>query len=386
MTASATAITSALYDAHGDAPISGSFTLPVTINWDDGSGAGPINISTADPTLSLTHFYTSNPDKADPAASIPISVSYPASGQFVGVQTLAQVSGTGVGIAVIPVTTSAIVEVQATPQVEVAQVIAVVEEQATEQIEFGVAPPQVSSINERQLVLRIVSPFGKEDRDNSITIPDAVLNDLSGLFKKLPDGHYRVYMLESGHERMVFDVVVRQGRSADASEDSGVAGDRPPTSQTDGNTVNGLALAKQGATQSNSTQSNPAQSNVSQSNSGGPLVGPTTNPALPGPQLSNPQLSNPPSPNPSQPTLPPANPVGPVAGHGKHTADWIRSRGSEHGASIGYGMGLAATAAIAADFTRTDALMERLTRRGLSKSARLARRLRKAAASESGVD
>lgn len=362
----------------------GNVTVPVTINWDDGSGAGPINISTADPTLSLTHFYTSNPDKADPAASIPISVSYPAAGQTVGFQALASVSGTGVGIAVIPVTTSAFVEVETPPQVQVAQVVAVVEEQVSEQIEFGVAPPQVSSTNERQLVLRIVSPFGQEDLEHPIPIPDTVLDDLPGLFQKLPDGHYRIYMVESGRWRMVFDVMVRQGKSVDASEDSGVAGDRPPTSQTDSNTVNGLALAKQAATPANapnvnsSTQSNPAQ----------PIPGspPGAAVTLPGAPLSNPQLINPQPSNPSQPTLPPTNPAGPVAGRGKHTADWSHPAHPDRGALVGYGVGLAATAAIAVDITRTDALMERVTRRGLSKSARLARRLRKAAASESGND
>ncbi len=363
----------------------GNVTVPVTINWDDGATNGPINVSTASPTLTLTHFFTSNPDKGDPAASIPISVSFPAGGQSVGVQTLAQVSGTGVGIAVIPVTTSALVEVETPPQVQVAQVIAVVEEQASEQIEFGVAPPQVSSANDRQVVLRIVSPFGQEDRDHGIPIPDTALNDLSGLFKKLPDGRYRVYMIEGGHERLVFDVVVRQGRSADASEDSNVAGDRPPTSQIDGNAVNGLAIAKQGAAQGTVPQAGAiGQTNTANStpgNSGAPQTGLPTN----APPINSPP-ANPQSSNPSQPSLPPANPAGPVAGRGKHTAVWMHPGETKQNAALGYGIGLIATAAIAADITRTDALMERMTRRGLSKSARLARRLRKAAKSESGTD
>jgi len=59
------------------------------------------------------------------------------------------------------------------------------------------------------------------------------LSDLPGLFKKLPDGRYQVYLLEEGHLRLVIDVAVRQGRAVDPSGDSG-GRDRPPTGQVEG--------------------------------------------------------------------------------------------------------------------------------------------------------
>jgi PKD repeat protein len=73
---------------------------------------------------------------------------------------------------------------------------------------------------ELRLVLRIVLPSGVEDRDHDEVLPNEVLDNLRALFKRLPDGHYRIYQIQpDGIERLVVDVIVRQGRSIDVADD-----------------------------------------------------------------------------------------------------------------------------------------------------------------------
>ncbi len=67
---------------------------------------------------------------------------------------------------------------------------------------------------ELRLVLRIVSPTGEENPGSDETLPDEVLDNLRALFRRLPDGHYRIYQIEADDiERLVVDVAIHQGRS-----------------------------------------------------------------------------------------------------------------------------------------------------------------------------
>ena len=115
----------------------------------------------------------------------------------------------------------------------------------TEAVDVGVAESQTTTSTDRFFVLRIISPLGKVS--DASPLRESQLNDLPSLFKKLPDGHYQVYLSEGGHERLVINVIVRQGRPVDSSEDSGGAGDRPPTSQIDSDQANGLTDADSSA-------------------------------------------------------------------------------------------------------------------------------------------
>jgi PKD repeat protein len=73
---------------------------------------------------------------------------------------------------------------------------------------------------EPRLVLRIVTPAGIEDRLGEEQLPDEVLDNLRALFKRLPDGHYRIYQIQpDGIERLVVDVVVQEGRSIELQEE-----------------------------------------------------------------------------------------------------------------------------------------------------------------------
>ena len=81
---------------------------------------------------------------------------------------------------------------------------------------------------ESRLVLRIVQPSGKEDPDADEPLANEVLDGLRKLFSRLPDGHYRIYQIHpDGEERLVVDVIVRQGRSIDAADEAEDNGDAP---------------------------------------------------------------------------------------------------------------------------------------------------------------
>lgn len=79
---------------------------------------------------------------------------------------------------------------------------------------------------ERVVFLRVISPKGETVED--IPLTDTVLDDLPGLFKRLPDGRYQILVREPGEQRdrLIMDVNVRQGKPAGENE---ATQDRPPT-------------------------------------------------------------------------------------------------------------------------------------------------------------
>ena len=231
ITASASAIGSDSSTMLSVALISGTpLTVPVTIDWGDGSTTR-VTLSSTTPTAPIAHVYLTNPNQADPSASIPINVLYSAVGQQFDTETFAAVDGTGIGFVIIPHSVSSFVALAPPPSFVEAPTATPFDLPDTDSTDVGVAQSQTTIGADRRIVLRIISPLEVEGSD--IQLPDRALNDLPGLFKKLPDGHYRVYLLEDGHERLVIDVLVRQGRPVDSREDSGGGGDRPPTSQID---------------------------------------------------------------------------------------------------------------------------------------------------------
>ncbi len=77
-------------------------------------------------------------------------------------------------------------------------------------------------------MLRVVSPAGVEDKGNDELLPSEALDNLRVVFKRLPDGHYRIYQIQpDGIERQVVDVFVRQGRAMDIADEATDAGDLP---------------------------------------------------------------------------------------------------------------------------------------------------------------
>jgi hypothetical protein len=79
--------------------------------------------------------------------------------------------------------------------------------------------------------LRIIDADGNEGPQ--YTLPSDVLEDLPGLFRTLPDNHYRIYVIntETNVPRLVIDVFVRNGKMIDPGDDSEGTRDRPPTDE-----------------------------------------------------------------------------------------------------------------------------------------------------------
>ncbi|MDX1965456.1 MAG: hypothetical protein SFX18_20085, partial [Pirellulales bacterium] len=113
-----------------------------------------------------------------------------------------------------------------TPTVAVQPLSLVTPPQLAQQAEDRVFGQQELSEAERILVLRIVLPDGSESPN--IPLQDRVLQDLPGLFKKLPDGRYRIYLIQENNQRLVVDVVIRQGQAFDPTEPNSDSQDRPP--------------------------------------------------------------------------------------------------------------------------------------------------------------
>jgi hypothetical protein len=79
-------------------------------------------------------------------------------------------------------------------------------------------------------VVSVVSATGFEQE--VVRLPVSTLSNLPALFKKLPDGHYRMNLTEPGSskQRMVIEVELRDGRPLDPADQFEGTRDRPPTS------------------------------------------------------------------------------------------------------------------------------------------------------------
>jgi hypothetical protein len=73
-------------------------------------------------------------------------------------------------------------------------------------------------VDEREVILEVIDPNGNvTDR---VVMDESVLDDLPGLFRKLPDGHYRIKLKEAGERapRLLLDVTLRGGRPENTAE------------------------------------------------------------------------------------------------------------------------------------------------------------------------
>ncbi|CAK9109798.1 Uncharacterized protein SCF082_LOCUS51013 [Durusdinium trenchii] len=177
-------------------------------------------------TVTVDNFYPANPNEANPSADIPITVilfddpniTFTSAGVDLGVTmvtSLASVPGEGlVGFAVFDLSIE--VELQS-----VADFLAV--------------------SSERVVIIERIGPDGKVARDadgepirEELYGEEAqqVLADLPGLFMKLKEGHWRIYMKEGddAQQQLVRDVELHDGRPA--AGDAGTQ-DRPPTGESD---------------------------------------------------------------------------------------------------------------------------------------------------------
>ncbi|HVT29498.1 MAG TPA: hypothetical protein VHE81_15890, partial [Lacipirellulaceae bacterium] len=94
-----------------------------------------------------------------------------------------------------------------------------------------IVPSEMVTTSDRYVELVVVSLDGTEVERYRLS--DEALVDLRGLFAKLPDNRYRIYLFraDNNSRRLVMDVFVRRGRVIDPSDDSEGTRDRPPTNE-----------------------------------------------------------------------------------------------------------------------------------------------------------
>jgi hypothetical protein len=99
--------------------------------------------------------------------------------------------------------------------------------------DVGGAGGESAVTGERYLELKIIFPDGLES-ENGVQLKAQWLSNLAGLFRRLPDNHYAIYLVqaETKVRRLVIEVYVRNGKVIDPTDDSEGARDRPPTDET----------------------------------------------------------------------------------------------------------------------------------------------------------
>ncbi|WP_437205089.1 beta strand repeat-containing protein [Planctomicrobium sp. SH664] len=201
-------------------------------------------------TFSFNHQYWANPDPANPANPIPITmtlyddrnITFTAAGVDLGVVSVtsyADVPGTGIGFFFIYDLSIVVPPIEA-PRVQIGTVSATT---GSSVISFNVThdiqtfTDSEVQHDERIVLIEKVGADGLVELDrNGLPIRRAVfgdeaqliLNDLSGLFHKLHEGRWRIFLKEGedAQPQLVRDVLLRNGKPA--SEEAGTQ-DRPPT-------------------------------------------------------------------------------------------------------------------------------------------------------------
>ncbi|HEY1601951.1 MAG TPA: hypothetical protein VGG64_20280, partial [Pirellulales bacterium] len=217
----------------GNATHPGTSPLTLTINWGD---TVQVIQNVPQGNFTLTHFYIAPPDPANPSAPIAIHVS---------VNDDTQLSAAAAGTAAVPglgplggALALFYVQQQSTIPTIISEIA---------HVDYGAAQPIVLSFTTVQfdprapqgvttaatkavVALRTVDLEAGTEQ-GVVLLPVDILNNLSDLFGKLPDDHYRLYYVEQGTERLIMDAVVRQGKPIDPTDQSEGTSDRPPTSQ-----------------------------------------------------------------------------------------------------------------------------------------------------------
>ena len=97
--------------------------------------------------------------------------------------------------------------------------------------DLSAAAGDTKATNERFLELRIIDSSG--EMGEGIRLKSEVLGDLPGLFGRLADNRYAIFLVhtETNTRRLVIEFFIRNGRAIDPGDDSEGTRDRPPTDE-----------------------------------------------------------------------------------------------------------------------------------------------------------
>ena len=238
-------VASILVQLGGPNPILVDRNFSVVIDWGDNQvdhfPNGLISSGTTNPQIArfdasgvnyqITHKYLGNPNPSDPVADIPVSVK-------VGVDSLNRIQfsdSQNVASSQFQVVNEKLVVPAAglfslsfvipqTPSVQTRLVFnnASQAENATassltvKSAEFEVSSSNSSVEQKRTYVLRVITPSNEEggvDTSKDIPLAETDIDDLSGLFRRLGDDRYRIYLIrEDGSQMMLKDFYLRNHR------------------------------------------------------------------------------------------------------------------------------------------------------------------------------
>ncbi|MCG6157852.1 beta strand repeat-containing protein [Rubinisphaera margarita] len=239
--------------ASGDASVSGDFgrlfeqNYTIFVDWADGTVDANFENNPTPESFTYNHTYDGNPNAANPAAPIPITVSIiddPNITFFEGgeevllpsITSVADVPGEGLASGFVYDLSIEVPELGAVSStfaeaIETEQTDAVQDQETSENT--GVTE-EVQTLDERIVKLRVFNAAGEVAEEITLKGDQAlmILNDFVGFVEKydLPDGRYQILQQEPGEStpRVVFDLLLRNGRPADNSD--GLQ-DRPPTAE-----------------------------------------------------------------------------------------------------------------------------------------------------------
>jgi hypothetical protein len=228
--------------SNGVLTISGKVTDPgkadvitLTINWENSTQT--YTMAPGQETFQISHKYSAPPDPSNPSA--PITIKITVADDDLGAVNSQKVADTpGLGAA----GDLAFFYVQQDPNVprfdtggghvDYAEAQPIVLAFTTVQFDSHMQQGDAFAAAKPVVALRTFDPVSGVEQ-GVVLLPVDVLNNLSALFVKLPDDHYRLYYVEQGTERLIMDVVVRHGKPIDPTDDSEGTQDRPPTAQFD---------------------------------------------------------------------------------------------------------------------------------------------------------
>ncbi|HVU88539.1 MAG TPA: hypothetical protein VHD36_14560 [Pirellulales bacterium] len=227
--------------SNGILTISGNISHPgpgpltLTINWED---TVQVIQNVPQGNFQISHFYDVPPNPADPSGPITVSVRVSSdtnlSATASNTSTVPGLGALGGSLAFFYVQQENNIPhfENGGQHVDMGSAQPIVLTFTT--VQFDVRPPQGQGLADTKAVVALRTFDAEAATERGVVIlPVDVLNNLTALFAKLPDDHYRLYYVEQGTERMIMDVVVRRGKPIDPTDESEGTQDRPPTSHLD---------------------------------------------------------------------------------------------------------------------------------------------------------